>query len=67
MPSQQIDKFSTKHLDGLKWQFVVVNESTPNAYCLPGGKIIMYTGLLEHLKSDAQIATVIGHEVYTVN
>lgn len=34
-----------------------------DAFCLPGGKIVIYKGLLDRLKSDAEIATIIGHEV----
>ncbi|KAL1315244.1 hypothetical protein AAHE18_16G243900 [Arachis hypogaea] len=41
------------HLDGLNWEVLVVNESDVNAFWLPG----------EHFKSDAEIATIIGHEV----
>ncbi|KAF7820848.1 Mitochondrial metalloendopeptidase OMA1 [Senna tora] len=54
---------STSHLEGLKWEVLVVNEPVVNAFCLPGGKIVVFTGLLEHFKSDAELATVIGHEV----
>jgi predicted Zn-dependent protease len=42
----------------------VVNEPVVNAFCLPGGKIVVFTGLLEHFRSDAEIATIIGHEVF---
>ncbi|GMH28159.1 hypothetical protein Nepgr_030002 [Nepenthes gracilis] len=54
---------ATKHLEGLKWEVLVVNEPVVNAFCLPGGKIVVFTGLLEHFKADAEIATIIGHEV----
>ncbi|OIW11207.1 hypothetical protein TanjilG_28298 [Lupinus angustifolius] len=53
----------TSHLDGLNWEVLVVNEPVVNAFCLPGGKIVVFTGLLEHFKSDVEIATIIGHEV----
>jgi hypothetical protein len=52
-----------KHLDGLNWEVIVVQEKGVNAMCLPGGKIIVYTGLLDHFKTDAEVATVLGHEV----
>lgn len=52
------------HLEGLNWEVLVVNEPVVNAFCLPGGKIVVFTGLLEHFKSDSEIATIIGHEVY---
>ncbi|RYR05757.1 hypothetical protein Ahy_B06g085571 [Arachis hypogaea] len=54
---------AASYLDGLNWEVLVVNESDVNAFWLPGGKIVVYTGLLEHFKSDAEIATIIGHEV----
>ncbi|XP_020981038.2 uncharacterized protein LOC107495268 [Arachis duranensis] len=62
---QQIRKKgpAASHLDGLNWEVLVVNDSEVNAFWLPGGKIVVYTGLLEHFKSDAEIATIIGHEV----
>ncbi|XP_057433696.1 mitochondrial metalloendopeptidase OMA1-like [Lotus japonicus] len=53
----------TSHLDGLNWEVLVVNEPLVNAFCLPGGKIVVFTGLLQHFRSDAEIATIIGHEV----
>lgn len=54
----------TGHLEGLNWEVIVVNQPVINAFCLPGGKIVVFTGLLEHFKADAEIATIIGHEVY---
>lgn len=54
---------NTSHLDGLNWEVLVVNEPVVNAFCLPGGKIVVFTGLLEHFTNDAEIATIIGHEV----
>ncbi|XP_042407607.1 mitochondrial metalloendopeptidase OMA1-like [Zingiber officinale] len=54
---------ATKHLEGLNWEVLVVRDNAINAFCLPGGKIVVFTGLLDHFKSDAEIATVIGHEV----
>lgn len=54
---------AVKHLEGLNWEILVVRDSTVNAFCLPGGKIVVFTGLLDHFRTDAEIATVIGHEV----
>ncbi|GAB4826011.1 hypothetical protein Ancab_008879 [Ancistrocladus abbreviatus] len=56
-------KPATEHLEGLKWEVLVVDEPVINAFCLPGGKIVVFTGLLEHFRTDAEIATIIGHEV----
>jgi predicted Zn-dependent protease len=45
------------------WEFEVVDKRAVNASCLPGGKVIVYTGLLPITQSEAGLATVIGHEV----
>lgn len=54
---------STKHLEHVNWEVIVVDDPMINAFCLPGGKIVVFTGLLKHFPTDAEIATVIGHEV----
>ncbi|KAE8663299.1 DEAD box RNA helicase family protein [Hibiscus syriacus] len=54
---------TTSHLAGLNWEVLVIKEPVVNAMCLPGGKIVVFTGLLEHFRSDPEIATIIGHEV----
>lgn len=45
------------------WQVSVVNSDQINAFCLPGGKIVVYTGILPVAESEAGLATVVGHEV----
>jgi metalloendopeptidase OMA1, mitochondrial len=45
------------------WEFRVINKNVPNAFCLPGGKIGVNTGLLTIVQSDAELAAVLGHEV----
>lgn len=47
----------------LPYEFVIINDSTPNAWALPGGKIAIHRGLLLELKSEAELAAVIGHEI----
>ncbi|KAH7862780.1 hypothetical protein Vadar_009443 [Vaccinium darrowii] len=56
-------RFATKHLDGLNWEVMVVNSYTSNAFYLPNGKIVVFTGLFNKLKSDGEVAAVLGHEV----
>ena len=46
-----------------EWEFVVFEDSTPNAFALPGGKVGIHTGLFQITKDDAGLAAVIGHEV----
>ncbi|GLJ43874.1 hypothetical protein SUGI_0914590 [Cryptomeria japonica] len=60
---QSGEKVSTHHLEGLNWEVLVVDDDVVNAFCLPGGKIMVFTGLLKVFPSDAEIATVISHEV----
>ncbi len=47
----------------LPWEFVVLNNSVPNAWAMPGGKIAVNRGLLTELGSEAELAAVLGHEV----
>ena len=46
-----------------RWEFKTVDKNEPNAFCLPGGKIVVYTGLLPITKTEAGLAVVIAHEV----
>ena len=46
-----------------KWEFKLFDSEQANAFCLPGGKIAVYTGLLKHTKDEDGLAAVIGHEV----
>jgi predicted Zn-dependent protease len=47
----------------LPYEFVVLNNSVPNAWALPGGKIAVNRGLLTELQSEAELAAVLGHEI----
>jgi predicted Zn-dependent protease len=49
--------------DELDFEFSVLNDSVPNAWALPGGKIVINRGLLIHLESEAELAAVLGHEI----
>jgi metalloendopeptidase OMA1, mitochondrial len=50
-------------LPGAQWEFVVFESEQANAFCLPGGKVGIYTGILPITANEAGLATVIGHEV----
>lgn len=52
--------------DAIKWdwQVNVINDDTINAWCMPGGKIVVYTGIIDKLKlTNAELAAIIGHEM----
>lgn len=49
---------------GFEWEFNVIEDAaTVNAWCMPGGKIAVYTGILPVTKDDAGLAVVLGHEI----
>ncbi len=51
-------------LDGFNWEFNLIdNDSTVNAWAMPGGKVAFYTGILPICKDDLGVAVVMGHEV----
>ncbi len=57
------DKGLSKELDGFQWTFNVVDENTVNAWCMPGGKVVVYTGLLPVTQDEQSLAVVMGHEI----
>ena len=48
---------------GFDWEFKVIEDDSPNAFALPGGKVGVHTGLFKVAKNDDQLATVMAHEV----
>lgn len=46
-----------------QWEFKLIDSPEKNAFCLPGGKVAVYTGIIPILKNEAGMAAVIGHEV----
>lgn len=48
---------------GFEWRESVIRDDQVNAFCLPGGKIVVYTGILPVAEDDAGLATVLGHEM----
>ena len=57
------EKGITGKLDGFKWEYNLVDDPAVNAWCMPGGKIVVYTGLLPITQNEAALAVVMGHEV----
>jgi predicted Zn-dependent protease len=52
-----------KELNGYKWEFNLVDSKEVNAWCMPGGKVVVYTGLLNITQNEAALAVVMGHEI----
>ncbi|TWI84933.1 peptidase M48-like protein [Lacibacter cauensis] len=50
-------------LDGYTWEFNLVDNKEVNAWCMPGGKVVVYTGLLPVTQNEAALAVVMGHEI----
>jgi predicted Zn-dependent protease len=51
------------YLKDYKWEYNLVDDPAVNAWCMPGGKIVVYTGILPITQTDAALAAVMGHEV----
>ncbi len=59
---KRIAAVASKDLPNAQWEFVVFESTEANAFCLPGGKVGVYTAILPITQSDAGLATVLGHE-----
>lgn len=51
------------YLEGYKWEYNLVADEAVNAWCMPGGKIVFYTGILPVAQNETAIAAIMGHEV----
>jgi predicted Zn-dependent protease len=60
---KRIAAIANPDMPNAQWEFVVFASKEANAFCLPGGKVGVYTGILPITKDEAGLATVIGHEV----
>lgn len=56
-------KNQSKYLAGYKWEFNLVEDPAVNAWCMPGGKVVVYTGLLKVTQNEDALAVVMGHEI----
>ena len=50
-------------LDGYEWTFNLVESDEANAWCMPGGKVVIYSGILPITRDEAGLAVVMGHEI----
>lgn len=50
-------------LEGYEWEFNLVEDKNVNAWCMPGGKVVVYTGILPVTKDENGLAVVMGHEI----
>ena len=54
---------NASELKNYKWEFNLVDSKDVNAWCMPGGKVVVYTGLLPVTRDEASLAIVLGHEI----
>lgn len=52
-----------KETKNFKWEYNTINEDIINAWCMPGGKVVVYTGLLPVTQNETALAVVMGHEI----
>ena len=53
----------SKELRDYKWEFNLVEDKEINAWCMPGGKVVVYTGILPVTENESGLAVVMGHEI----
>lgn len=63
-----VEKYMTQNgyadrLKGYAWEFNLVESKEVNAWCMPGGKVVVYTGILPVTRDEAGLAVVMGHEI----
>jgi metalloendopeptidase OMA1, mitochondrial len=61
--AKRIEAVAARDKPAFDWKVTLLRKNEANAYCLPGGKIVVYTGILPVTRNDAALATVLGHEV----
>jgi predicted Zn-dependent protease len=66
--SEAVDRFMranemTSEADAYKWEFNLIEDKTINAWCMPGGKVVFYTGIMPICANENGVAAVMGHEV----
>lgn len=65
--TQMLDRVATRisqaSTENFKWEWMLIESPEVNAWCMPGGKMAVYTGIMPVLKNEAALAAVLGHEV----
>jgi len=61
--AKRIEAVASHDKPNFVWRVTLIRKNVANAFCLPGGKIVVYTGILPLTRNDAGLATVLGHEV----
>lgn len=51
------------YIENFNWEFNLVESDVPNAWCMPGGKVVFYTGILPYTQDENGLAVVMGHEI----
>ena len=54
---------SVAGMDEFEWEFTVLDSDTKNAFCLPGGKVAVYSGIMDDMNNEAELAFVVAHEI----
>ena len=57
------DQNRSELVSGFEWEFNLIEQDVPNAWCMPGGKVAFYTGILPFTRDETGLAVVMGHEV----
>jgi predicted Zn-dependent protease len=57
------DNGQLKLIEGFNWEFNLVNDPTVNAWCMPGGKVVIYSGIIAVSQNENALAVVMGHEI----
>jgi predicted Zn-dependent protease len=65
---QAVEEYCSKNnlssqIKGYKWEFNLVEDKQVNAWCMPGGKVVVYTGILPYTENEEGLAVVMGHEI----
>lgn len=65
---QAVEKYMAENklsdrLNGYNWEFNLVEDNQVNAWCMPGGKVVVYTGILPVTQDETGLAVVMGHEI----